>query len=338
MNPASRRAKEFLLRANAFRPCAGAFPPSAGALSPFVGASPRRTAEPLAPAARAALPGAGAVLLLAALLAGCGSAPPEPSAAEREAVGYNQRGARALRTGRIEDARKFYQAALRVDRSVENADGIAVNLLALARVDQAAGNLSSAQTHLDAVLDDAPLALPRSRKAEAAARKALFAFDAGDIARAADWSRRAEELCLPACAARAAITNLRARAALASGDAAGASRLARRALEAANGSGAGSADDPRIERANANRLIGEAAIALRDTKSARPALSDALALDQALGRADRIRRDLILLAQAIEMEGDRDGALAHYRRALEVATAAGDSAGADEARKFLQPR
>ncbi len=288
----------------------------------------------MTPARRRAKAARACALLVAALLAACGSAPPEPSAAEREAVGYNQRAARALRAGRIDDARTLYQAALRVDRSVENADGIAVNLLALARVEQAAGKLAAAQAHLDAVLDDAPLALPRARKAEAAARRALFAFDAGDIARATDWSKRAEDLCMPAvCAARAAITNLRARAALASGDVAGARLLARRALDSA--SGAGPADDPRVERANANRIIGEAALALRDGRSATPALSEALALDRALGRPDRIWKDLMLLARAVELGGDRNGARAHYRRAIEVATAAGDAAGVQEARKRL---
>ena len=68
------------------------------------------------------------IALLAAALSACGTAPPEPSAAAREAVNYNQRAARALRAGRIDTARALYESALRVDRSVENADGIAVNL------------------------------------------------------------------------------------------------------------------------------------------------------------------------------------------------------------------
>lgn len=285
------------------------------------------------------LPFAGAGALVTALISGltaCGTAPPEPSAAEREAVSYNQRAARALRAGRVDAARSLYESALRVDRSVENADGIAVNLLGLARVEQAAGNLPAAQAHLDSVLAEAPLALPAGRKAEAAARRALIGFDTGDIALAADWARRAEEICAPAaCAARAAIANLRARAALAAGDHANAILFARRALDASGGAAPSATDDPRIERANANRLLGESAIGLRDTRLARQALAEALALDQALGRADRIRRDLLLLAQAHRLDGDRDGARSLIRRALEVSNAAGDASGARDAQALL---
>ena len=285
------------------------------------------------------LPFAGVAALVAALIASlsaCGTAPPEPSAAVREAVNYNQRAARALRAGRIDAARTLYESALRVDRSVENTDGIAVNLLGLARVEQAAGNLPAAQAHLDSVLASAPLALPAARKAEAAARRALIGFDAGDNALAADWSRRAEELCVPAaCPARAAIANLRARASLAAGDHANAILFARRALDASGSAAPGTADDPRIERANANRILGEASIGLRDTRLARQALAEALALDQALGRADRIRRDLLLLANVHKLDGDRDGARSLIRRALVVSNAAGDVSGAREAQALL---
>lgn len=276
------------------------------------------------------------IAALSAALSACGTAPPEPSPAVREAVNYNQRAARALRAGRIDAARTLYESALRVDRSVENADGIAVNLLGLARVEQAAGNLPAAQAHLDTVLADAPLALPVARKAEAAARRALIGFDAGDNALAADWAKRAEELCAPAtCPARATIANLRARSFLASGDHANAILFARRALDASAGTSTGSPDDPRVERANANRLLGESALALRDGRLARQALAEALALDQALGRADRIRRDLLLLAQAHRLDGDADGARSYIRRALDVSNAAGDAAGAREARALL---
>ena len=276
------------------------------------------------------------IAALSAALSACGTAPPEPSPAVREAVNYNQRAARALRAGRIDAARNLYESALRVDRSVENADGIAVNLLGLARVEQAAGNLPAAQAHLDTVLADAPLALPVARKAEAAARRALIGFDAGDNALAADWAKRAEELCLPvACPARAAIANLRARASLIAGNPANAILFARRALDASGGANAGAADEPRVERANANRTIGESALAFRDSRLARQALAEALALDQALGRPDRIRRDLLLLAQAHRLDGDHDGARSHIRRAIDVSNAAGDISGAREAQALL---
>lgn len=275
--------------------------------------------------------------LAALLLAACGSAPPAPSATEREAVGQNQRAARALRSGRLDEARTLYEAALRADRSVENADGIATNLLALARVEQSAGNVAAAEAHLDAVLNAAPLALPQGRKAEAAARRALIALDGADAARATDWAKRADALCTAAaCSTHAAIITIGARAALAAGDAASALALGRRALDTTGGTAAGAyADDPRSERANAQRIIGEAALALRDATGAAQALTEALKLDQVLGRADRVWLDLMLLAGGADLAGNREAARAYYRRALDVATAARDDARAQAARARL---
>jgi tetratricopeptide (TPR) repeat protein len=269
-----------------------------------------------------------ACALLAAALCACGTAPREQSRAEREALTANQRAARAFQQGQLEQARALYREALRIDTSIENTEGIAVNLLSLARVEQAAGNVQAAHGFLDRVIEGVPLALPAPRQAEAAARKAQLYLSAREPARAADWAARAEERC-GSCGSRAAVINLRALAALEAGDTAAAIEHAQRAGAAAGG------EEGRAERASALRIAGEARLARNEPAAALAALGEALVLDQALGLAPRIFRDLMLLGQAAELLGQRDQARTYYERALAVSAAAGDGAAQSQARVRL---
>jgi tetratricopeptide (TPR) repeat protein len=279
--------------------------------------------------ARAAPDMRALALAMLAMLGGCASSPPEPSRVEREAVGVNQRAARAFQQGNLAQARSLYEEALKLDVAIENAEGIAVNLLSLARIEQAAGNAPAAHALLDRLLSDAPLALPRARHAEAAARKAQLHLSARETARAAEWAARAETLCPPACPARAAALNLRALAAFDADDPAAAAELAQRAVGAATG------DDGRAERANGQRLLGEARLARNESAAAHEALREALSLDQALGLPGRIFRDLMLLGQAAEKLGRREEARGYFARALAVGAAQGDGAAQRLARAQL---
>lgn len=254
------------------------------------------------------------------LLCGCAAAPPEPSRSEREATSLNQRAARALAGGRLDTAQILYEEALRIHRGVEQREGIVINLLALAHVHQARGEFVKAHARLDEVLESATLAASADRRAEAAGRKALLHLAENQAAPAAQWAERAEALCAARCAARVALANLRGRAALAAGDGAAATAHARRALDSS-----ASPADP--ERANALRLLGEARLAAGDARGAREALEPALELDRAAGRADRVWRDLLLLARSAELGGDREAAQHWYRRAAEAAEAVSAASG-----------
>jgi tetratricopeptide (TPR) repeat protein len=268
--------------------------------------------------------------LVVPLLATCGSAPPASNRVQQEAISANQRAARAYQQDRIEQARSLYEEALRLDLSIENADGAAVNLLSLARVEQAAGRADAAHGYLDRVLSGAPPGFAASRQAEASARKAQLYLAARELAHAASSAAQAEQLCQRSdCMALPAILNLRALAALRSGDAEGALRFSQRALAAADGKGA------RAERANGLRLAGEAHLARREPEPALQALGEALLLDQSLGESQRIFRDLMLLGEATEQQGRRDDARAYYQRALTVGAAGGDPAAQREARAQL---
>jgi tetratricopeptide (TPR) repeat protein len=249
------------------------------------------------------------------VLSGCGAAPPAPSKAELQTASLSQRAARANEQGDLRRAQALYAEALRVDTSVENADGIAMNQVNLAAVHQSSGDAEAAHRMLDLALADAPLPAPAARRAEAAARKAQLYFGASDPARAAQWAQKAHEYCAERCAALPAILNLRGRIALAQRDPGAAIGWGTRALAAA------STDELRTERANAHRLIGEARMARGEHQAAAPSLSQALALDQALGLGAKIELDLVLLARAQEALGNRAAAQDYISRAQAVSAA-----------------
>jgi len=190
------------------------------------------------------------VLLLALGLAACAGSPPAPSSLSNEALDFNQRAAKAYERGELAQARSLYERALEIDAGIDDAEGVALNLLSLARVDQALGDAGAAHRHLDRVLDTATAAPWR---AEAAARKAQLHLAGGELAQADEWIGRAQGLCSQ-CRAQAAILNLGARIALARGKPALAIERAERALQLPVG-------ETLAERANARRIIGEAKMA-----------------------------------------------------------------------------
>jgi len=228
------------------------------------------------------------VLALALVLGACAGPPPAPGRLAEEALGFNQRAAQAYARAEYAQARALYERALEIDAGTDDADGAAMNLLSLARVNQALGEADAAHRNLDRVLDGGATAAWR---AEAAARKAQLYLATGELSSADEWLARAQGLCAQ-CRAQAAILNLGARIALAAAQPALAAQRAGRALQLpAN-------DDARAERANAQRIIGEAKMAQGDTEGAAEAFRQALRIDQALGLAARVQLDQKLVDSA----------------------------------------
>jgi tetratricopeptide (TPR) repeat protein len=273
-----------------------------------------------------------ACLMAALVTGGCAGVAPAQNPTERQAVSLNQRAARAYEQGDFRRAAALYEQALRLNASIENTGGIAANALSLARAHQAAGNAAAAHGALDQVLGDSPLPFTPAQRAEAQARKAQLYLDAGDAARAREWSDHALASCA-GCAALPAILNLRARAALAAGDPSGALEWSAKALAA-------TVDGRTRERANALRLTGEARLARGEHQTALAPLEQALELDRELGLQARIHSDLMALGSAQLQLGDRAKAREYFNRAHAVSEAANDPAGvraADRAVDALQP-
>ena len=272
----------------------------------------------------------GVSSIFAVLLVACAAAPqPEPTRTQQQAIALNQSARAAFERGDLTRARQLYEQALATDTSIENADGIALNALSLAQVHQMLGEPDAAQRYLDRLLEDSDLQIPRERKAEAAARKALLALGAGDAVAAERWADTGLAWCGGSCSAQAALLNLRARTALARADTSAAVEWAARAQSAAPD------ESGRTERANALRITGEARLALGEQRAAVQALEQALALDKALGLPQRIYSDLMLLGRAHAALGERAAARGYFRRSLAVANAAKDADGARAAQAAL---
>jgi tetratricopeptide (TPR) repeat protein len=265
-----------------------------------------------------------AVVILLAILGGalsaCGSTPPPPPEEVEQAAQWNQRGRKAFQAGDYERALGDYEKALALQRSLENLEGVAVELINIASVHRARREPALAHRALDAILSEDSLPFADHSRAEAATRKALLFLEADDATQAGAWLDRAQSLCRSdACRANGVILNLRARLALSRQDAAQASGYAQKALAENRRT------DDRAEQANSLRLAAEAAVAQGDCRGARPHYEQALALDKETAAAPRILADLLGLARCAAREGRIAEARSYFKRAVSVAEGLGDT-------------
>ena len=268
-------------------------------------------------------------LAVAALLAGCSSAPPSTAtvaARQTAAIEANRKGEAYVRHGELDNAARSYGEALRLSQSLEDPAGIAANAINLSIVRQRQGRFADARASLALITEEH---FPPGRLAEAALRHALLDMDELRFASARQWAEKASSHCATRCALAAAIHNVRAQLALQSGQTEAALAAARAAQDASR-----SAND-RTELANALRLLGIAALRSGDATAARSHLEQALALDRELGASRKIALDLLALGRAAALGGDREAAKGYYARALAVAEADRDPPGAAEARALL---
>lgn len=256
-------------------------------------------------------------LVLLTGLAGCAT-PKTLSPSQAQAVALNRQGMDSFTAGDIVRAQQAFEAALRLERAVENEEGIALNLLNLAQCYQRLGKPELSAAMLDQLLDSGGVAFSAQRRAEAALQHALLAFQRQDMTAAERWQRDGAALCGD-CALAGKLRSLAARLALQRGD-------AQEALEAASDALAKSGDD-NVEKANALRLQGAAQLALGQKPAAEAALLQALALDKDGGLPDKVLQDLQLLGHA---GADTAAQRRYWRRALAVAQASGKAAAIKE--------
>lgn len=271
---------------------------------------------------------ARARLALWALLACAGCATPPgapPPPVQARVAEANVRAAALVRAGDEAGAAHQYEEALRLARSVEDTDAIAVGAINLSIVYQHLGRDAQAREVLSVVLDEGSLDFSGRRRAQAELRRAILDLAGRDAGGAAAWAQRAHERCERlACDLRAAILNVQAQIALDAGRPEEGARLAAGAGEAARALG------DRSEAANALRTAGRARLALGDAVGAVQSLEEALALDRELADPRKILADLVDLGQASVAAGNRDAARSYFERALAVARAARDARSAED--------
>ena len=262
------------------------------------------------------------------LCAGCATAPvsdvPQPPVQSRIADA-NTRAAVLVRVGDDAGAARQYEEALRLARSIEDADAIAAGAINLSIMQQRLGRDAAARESLSVVLDDKYLAFSERRRVQVELRRAILDLASRDANGATAWAQRARERCeRVGCDLGAAILNVQALIALDAGRAEEGARLAQSAAAAARSRG------DRAEEANSLRTIGRARAALGDPAGSIQPLEAALALDRELADPRKILVDLVELGQASLAKGDRDAARAYYERALTVGRAARDARSVED--------
>lgn len=271
--------------------------------------------------------------LAAVLSAGCAGAPvPEVPAARERIAEAAARGAALARAGDNAGAALRFQEALRIARTVEDADAVAANAISLSIVYQRLGHPAAARSALAVVLGS-PGRFTEHRLMQAELRHAILELAAADAGDAAAYAGRAWERCQKLrCELAAAILNVQSGAALEAGDAAASLRLAQAAEAAARGR------DDRPETGNALRNAGRARARLGDPAAAIAALEQALEIDRALADPRRILVDLAELERASAAKGDAQAARGYAERAREITRAAREQAGGEDAEVKLRAR
>ena len=270
--------------------------------------------------------------LLLALLAACVAPPPAtpPPAGEAAMIDANRRADAYLRGGDLEGAARQYREAVRVARSVEDAEGIATNAINLSIVYQRLGRPDDARASLALLLERSPLAFSADSLAQAALRRSVLDMEERRTADASAWLDRAAGYCGRGCTVSAAIQNVKGQLALEAGRPDQAAAAARAALSASRSAG------DRAEAANALRLLGGVALRSGDAAGAAGFLQEALAIDKDLAAPRKIYLDLIALGRASALKGDRAAARAFYERARAVSEADRDAAGAARASTLIE--
>jgi tetratricopeptide (TPR) repeat protein len=254
-----------------------------------------------------------------------------PPSGEIAVIEANRRADVYLRGGDLEGAARQYREAIRLARSVEDAEGIAANAINLSVVYQRLGRPEDARASLAILLERGRLGFSAERMAQAALRRSVLDMEERRFASAGEWLERAAAYCGPrGCSVSAAIQNVRAQLALEVGRPDQAAASARAALNASRASG------DRAETANALRLLGAAAIRTGDAGAAIGHLGEALAIDREIAAPRKIYLDLIALGRANALRGDRSAARSFYERASAVSEADRDAEGAAQARALIE--
>ncbi len=259
-------------------------------------------------------------MLISLAVTGCSTIAPALTAPERtQAIEASKYATSLFNRGDYAEAAAQYKRALLLERSIENEEGIAVNLINLSIVLQRMGDNAAALSSLAQIINDRLLQFPAGRVAEAAFRTAVIMSETGDVKGASVALQLAREKCPPSgCVLAGKLLNVQAQLSSLDKDFAGALTLATQALEVNRRQG------DSAEEANSLRLLGAALLELGSSDAAQKVILEALAIDKSLLQAHKIMRDLSLLGRVASSKGAVNEAAVYYQRAIAVASAAGD--------------
>jgi len=264
---------------------------------------------------RSNLPKVITVLCGLLLLSACGHVEEARSVRQEQATDFNLHAQRAFQRGEYQVAAALYENALQIDVAIENVDGIAINILNLARVNQVLGKPALAQRYLDSLLGDKALHFLPAHLAAAAVQRSLLRLQENDVAGATEWADKAAVYCVSDCKLSGVIDNARASIALRANE-------ADKALYWSERAGSENKNASPIEYANSLRLSASARLLKLEPDAALRLAEEAMVIDKSLGLPDKIRQDLLLSAQAHDKLGHVELAAQCRDRAARIAATA----------------
>lgn len=263
-------------------------------------------------------------------LIGCGAKHPTLSDAHLSAVKLNQRAESSFKNSDYENALRLYNEALKINRSIENIDGIAINIINIAATYRKLGDKDNAHKQIDEILNASPIAYNPLHLSEAAFLKALLYFDEKNYDKALEWTDRALSFCQGLqCNNIGKVYNLKGRAYLKKGDIASAISYGYKGLELNR------SHENKQEEANSLRILAETRLINGEYAEAKKLYEDALAIDKALGLSRKIAQDLMGIGNTYFKQGNKKDALQYFKRALSVSESAGDKQGIREALEII---
>ncbi|TAN41480.1 MAG: tetratricopeptide repeat protein [Nitrospirae bacterium] len=272
-----------------------------------------------------------AVFYIVVFQAGCGSAPVHVSEKQALATDLNIKAQAEFKKGNYARAASLYTEALRINRSLDNADGAAAELINLSQTYRKMSETDKAHRTLDELLDAGLKPHDKQYGVEAAFLKSLVYLDVKDHEKAGEWADSASARCKEnACEASGKIINLKARIALMKKDYKASAFYASEALVLNR------SKNNAEETANSLRTLAESRLAAGAYAEARKLFEEALALDKAAGSSAKIKADLSGIGNSYCAQGRRDAGLGFLERALAVSEASGDGAGNNEIKQLLK--
>jgi len=230
--------------------------------------------------------------MLLIILSGCASNPDTRSDRHKQAMEW------AYVKGNAEQSRQYYEKALQFNTTIENAHGIAANLLSLAQIHLDRGEHDQAEAKLQFVLGNKDSLFATGVRADAATRSAQLALMLKKNDKAGELAQQAQALCEASkCTLGAAILNLQAQTAFALGELQKSADLAQQADVKAE------KQQQLVELANAWRLLAEIKLRQGAAADAVLLLEKTLPVDRQLGLPKKIIADMHLMAEARDKLG-----------------------------------
>jgi tetratricopeptide (TPR) repeat protein len=260
------------------------------------------------------------LLLLAGILASCGSTPaPRLPPTLEQAQEIDKEARRALRSGDLFRAQHEFTKTLQLRQSIDDSEGVATTIINLATVTHQMHDDEGALNWLNKITLEIPSVYPAALRMDASFRKAVILINLERLPEAESSLADAEKLCDKKCSLHFGLEGLHARLLLLKGDTQSALELALTVSK--------EAEINKEELANALRTIAAAEEKLARYTEALLHYQSALELDKTLSLSGRIGEDLAGLARVAKQLGRAQESSAYLKRAELVNNALRQSSG-----------